>query len=261
MSARIFGGEGVGRERGKRKEEEAGGNRRMRDKMKFIRRTLIKWLMPQISSHMRSPESGFLGTIAITIMKRFNARSISEATRRLKLKNSDTYVEIGAGNGDGLKTILDSNKQTSVEMPKRVILIELSERFRNELHNIMRQHHADYTSRIEIRSEDCISMPYLDDNSVDTIFGMNVVYFLHPIETYLAEIKRVLKPSGRVIFGCKFGSVPKEGLTTEFVNVDRKKICNYLEGEGFVVSMNKVVVDPDNEMDNYIEIVGAKPAI
>eukprot|EP00956_Cyclotella_meneghiniana_P034919 scaffold109491_cov81-Cyclotella_meneghiniana.AAC.2 len=223
--------------------------------MKFIQRTFIKWLMPQISSQMRSPESGFGGTIAMKIMKRFNERSIREATRRLKLKNSDTYVEIGAGNGDGLKTILDLNKQTSMQMPKRVVLIEISERFRNELHNIMRQHHVDYTSRIEIRSEDCISMPYLSDDSVDTIFGMNVVYFLHPIETYLAEIKRVLKPSGRVIFGCKFGSVPKEGLTKEFVNVDRKKICNYLESEGFVVSMNKVVVDPDNEMSNYVEIV------
>ena len=192
------------------------------------------------------------------LMKRFNTRSIREGIRRLQLKNTDTFVEIGAGNGDGLRTLLDTSMMSS-KMPARVVLIEISERFRNELHKIIEQSNISVTSCIEVHPDDCISMPFLDNNSVDKIFGMNVVYFLHPLQDYLKEIKRVLKPDGRVVFGCKFGSLPEEGATAEFVNVNRKEICNILQKEGFAVSMNKVVVDEDNEMANYIEIIGVKP--
>lgn len=218
----------------------------------------MKWLMPQISSHMRSPQAGLLGYIAMKLMKRFNTRSIREGINRLQLKNSDTFVEIGAGNGDGLRTLLESNRQLS-KMPARVVLIEISHRFRTELNKLIQNSDKDTTSCIEVHPEDCITMPFLEDNSVDKMFGMNVVYFLHPLHDYLDEIKRVLKPGGMIVFGCKFGALPEEGATAEFVNVDRKKISIAMQKEGFVVSMNKVVVDEDNEMTNYIEIIGVKP--
>lgn len=228
--------------------------------MSFVKRAFIKWLVPQISSQMRSPDAGPLGFLAMAIMKRFNAESTREGLHRMCLKNTDTYVEIGAGNGDGLAALLDSCKKSSRQskMPKRLVLIEISQQFRNELHKIIQQAKCN-TSHIEIHAQDCISMPYLNDNTVDKIFGMNVVYFLHPLQSYVREIKRVLKPGGRVVFGCKFSSLPKEGSTREFVNVNRKEICNALSQEGFLVSMNKVMVDPDNDMSNYIEIVGVKP--
>lgn len=220
--------------------------------MSFIQRAFIKWLIPQISSQMRSPESSITGIIAMSLMKRLNTQSIRKAISRLQLKRTDTFVEIGAGNGDGLAALLKS------KIPKRVVLIEISEPFRDKLHKLIEQSNTD-TSHIEIRSEDCISMPYLKDNSVNKIFGFNLVYFLHPLDTYLQEMKRVLKPGGIVAFGCKFGSIPKEGTTKEFVNVNRKEICAALSRQGFDVTMNKVVVDKDNEMSNYIEIVGMKP--
>jgi SAM-dependent methyltransferase len=204
-----------------------------------------------------------LGTIAMAIMKRYNARSIREGIHRLHLKRTDTYVEIGAGHGDGLETLLDLSKESfSMQqlghMPKRVILIEISQRFRVELQKIIQESPKHSASFIEIHSEDCVSMPYLNDNSVDKIFGMNVVYFLHPLDSYTREIKRVLKPGGRVVFGCKFGSLPKDGTNNDFVYTDRKQICKVLEQEGLDVTMNKVVVDKDDEMSNYIEIVGVK---
>ncbi|KAL3794416.1 hypothetical protein HJC23_012953 [Cyclotella cryptica] len=205
----------------------------------------------------------------MTLMKRVNSRSIREGIHRLQLRRNDTFVELGAGNGAGLMTLIDMSKMqpsddpsASNSVPKRVVLIEISERFRNELSKIihdLQNANALIAPHIEVHSEDCISMPFLEDNSVDKMFGMNVVYFLSPLEDYLREIKRVLKPGGKIVFGCKFGSLPKEGTTNEFVNVNRDVICDALKKQGFDVSFSKVLVDGgDNEMKNYIEIVGVK---
>ena len=187
----------------------------------------------------------------------------------MQLRSTDTFVKLGAGHGDGLLSLFNLNKtqpsgdqSRSHSVPKRVVLIEISERFRKELHKIteqLQQANEVIAPRIEVHSEDCISMPFLEDNSVDKIFGMNVVYFLSPLEDYLREIKRVLKPGGKIVFGCKFGSLPKEGTTQEFLNVNRHVICDALEKEGFDVSVSKVLVDGgENEMKNYVEIVGVK---
>ena len=36
-----------------------------------------------------------------------------------------------------------------------------------------------------IRSEDAVSIPFLEDGSVDRVLGMNVIYFLNPLDMYL----------------------------------------------------------------------------
>ena len=36
-----------------------------------------------------------------------------------------------------------------------------------------------------IRSEDAASLSFLEDGSVDRILGMNVIYFLNPLDVYL----------------------------------------------------------------------------
>ena len=38
---------------------------------------------------------------------------------------------------------------------------------------------------LHIRSEDAASLPFLEDGSVDRVLGMNVIYFLNPLEDYL----------------------------------------------------------------------------
>ena len=45
----------------------------------------------------------------------------------------------------------------------------------------------DHISRgtLHIRSEDAVSLPFLEDGSVDRVLGMNVIYFLNPLDKYL----------------------------------------------------------------------------
>ena len=38
---------------------------------------------------------------------------------------------------------------------------------------------------LQIRSEDAANLPFLSDGSVDRVLGMNVIYFLNPLDVYL----------------------------------------------------------------------------
>ena len=100
--------------------------------------------------------------------------------------------------------------------------VEISRDFRKELQKTIEELPSEISSNIEVHGEDCRNMPYLDDASVDAIFGMNVVYFLNPLPEYLGEMNQVLKPGGRLIWGCKFANLPQDNA--EFVNVSKSAI-------------------------------------
>jgi cyclopropane fatty-acyl-phospholipid synthase-like methyltransferase len=204
---------------------------------------------------MRSPHGGVGGFIAMTIMGKFNPPSVREAIRRLDLQPNETFLELGAGHGAGLREIAELKHGP----PKRIVCVEISESFRNELHKTITELPPETSSNIEIHGEDCRSMPYLDDASVDKIFGMNVVYFLDPLSEYLAEINRVLKPKGKVVFGCKFANLPRDNA--EFVNVSKSAVVDAMGEAGFEVSTTRVAVDGGDPAKDYIEVLGEKRAM
>jgi len=204
---------------------------------------------------MRSPHGGVGGFIAMTIMGKFNPPSVREAIRRLDLQPNETFLELGAGHGAGLREIAELKHG----QPKRIVCVEISESFRNELHKTITELPPETSSNIEIHGEDCRSMPYLDDASVDKIFGMNVVYFLDPLSEYLAEINRVLKPKGKVVFGCKFANLPRDNA--EFVNVSKSAVVDAMGEAGFEVSTTRVAVDGGDPAKDYIEVLGEKRAM
>ena len=214
-----------------------------------------QWVLSRISPHMRSPHGGVGGWLAMTIMGRFNPPSIREAIRRLDLQPNDTFVELGAGHGAGLREIAESKDGP----PHRIVCVEISKHFRKELQEAIEQLPSDISSKVEIHGEDCRKMPYLDDSSVDKIFGMNVVYFLDPLPEYLGELNRVLKPGGKLVWGCKFGNLPRDN--TDFANVSKSAIVDAMEKAQFDVSTTKIAVDGGDPKKDYIEIQGEKRAM
>jgi SAM-dependent methyltransferase len=212
---------------------------------------LISWILSSIAPHLRSPHGGIQAWIAMKLMQGINTQSIQEGIRRLDVKESDTFVELGSGHGIGLQTIVNSGV-----IPKRIVCVEISPDFFAELKRI--QQNLPPNVPLELQDADAKDMSsFLDDESVDKIFAMNVVYFLDPLSVYLQEIHRVLKPGGIVVFGCKFQNLPQD--SQEFVNINEDAIVEKMKAAGFKVTSTKIEVDGGADFKkNYTELKGTK---
>lgn len=84
-----------------------------------------------------------------------------------------------------------------------------------------------------------------EDGTVDRLFAVNVIYFLHPLQEYLREFLRVLKPnSGRGVFVLKkVAEQVDEGATEEkdsnkfFHHTDPSRLVDEFKQAGFSVSV------------------------
>ena len=67
------------------------------------------------------------------------------------------------------------------------------------------------------------------------------------------SINRVLKPKGKLVWGCKFANLPRENA--EFANVSRRAIVDAMGEAGFEVSTAKVSVDGGDPKKDYVELL------
>lgn len=209
---------------------------------------LIRWILSSVAPHMRSPHGGIQAWIASKLMEFSNTPSIREGIRRIDLKESDTFVELGAGHGAGLQAIANGGVT-----PRRIVCIEISPDFRAVLEKVL----EDLDFPVEIYTNDAKDMSsFLENDSVDKMFAMNVVYFLDPLDVYLEEIHRVLRPGGIVVFGCKFAALPHD--SKEFVNIKEDAIVDSMKKAGFEVTSTMVEVDGGKGEKNYTELKGTK---
>ena len=216
---------------------------------------LAKLVINVLAPSMRSP-SGITGWITRSIMRKGNPLSTEYAINtRLNLKNDDVFVELGAGEGAGLKAVMQG-VQSGGPVPSRIVLVEISEDFRRSLNEIVENESKIDKPKIEIHAEDCKSMPYLEDMSVDKMFAMNVVYFLDPLPEYLTEIHRVLKVGGSVMFCCKFKVLPQDNDV--FVNTQESDIVQKMKDAGFDVTSEPMTVSETEPALNYVEVKGVR---
>lgn len=195
---------------------------------------------------LRSPGWGISALAGKLLMQKFNAESAVHAVEQLlAVDTGSTCVELGPGGGFGLQAILARH-------PARVIGVEVSANFRAELAGRF----ADAIKRgvLEVRGEDAISMPFLPTASVDRVFAMNVIYFLSPLDAYLAEIFRCLRPGGLVIFGVK--EMIKGNEPSVFVNQDWRMCIAAMKRAGFEAESGEVQLEGAAA---YTPLIGRKP--
>jgi ubiquinone/menaquinone biosynthesis C-methylase UbiE len=223
--------------------------------MQSIMLKLVNMIAPQ----MRAPEPGLGGFLAEKFMEFGNPPSIRKGVERLAIQESDrVIVELGSGHGVGIREICAAvarnhrpTDDPAGQHHHRVVAVEISDRFRSKLKQLQVELGE---GSFELFDADAKNMPFLADNSVDKIFAMNVVYFLDPLDEYLKEIYRVLKPNGTIVFGCKFAAV--RGAAPPFVNTEPAPILDAMRAKGFVVSSE--MIELGSPIHSYVEIKGIK---
>ena len=183
------------------------------------------YVWSQIAKQLRAPEPGSLFAI---ISKRFMNRSNQIPSQQLvdliHPSPGSVLLEIGPGFGFALEHLF-ANYQ-----PGRVYGVELSEDFFQGLRTKFAKHFK--SGQLVVYNQDAKDLSFfLEDNSVDAIYALNVIYFLNPLPEYLQEFYRVLKPGGKVVFGVY--EVAKTMDPTIFVNRDWDVCLEALKQVGF----------------------------
>ena len=137
-----------------------------------------------MTQNMRSPGNGFLGNIAKELMIIFNEFVYNDSITKLNVKKNDNVIEIGSGNGQGIKKLLNLTS-------KNIISVEVSDTFRNKLIQKFKNQNVTILSNDAKNLSDIVK-----DNSFEKLLAVNVVYFLHPIIDYAREFFRILKVNG-----------------------------------------------------------------
>ena len=206
------------------------------------------------SSALQAPKEDQDGLQAVDMMKQVNKESsedMVELAHSLSNLTGAAVLELGPGQGFATQAVL-------AKRPKSIAAVELSPLFRKILNQSPATKAAIDSKILTIIEDDAVALP-LENNSIDIILGMNVVYFLHPLDSYLKEMQRVLKPGGYLIFGTKQGGA-KLGKKDTFVNTDNNVILASMVAVGFVdseIGATRLLTDPLTP-PMYVPVVGRK---
>ena len=196
-----------------------------------------------VSRNMLAPGDGPLGAIAVRMMTRANRLTSEHAATRLDPNQDHCVLELGPGSGCGLRALASCE-------PKRLIGVEISARFRQELAAL------SLPTNLEIHGEDALDMSgFLDTGSVDRLLAVNVVYFLDPLTDYAVELFRVMGPGSRGLLACKSALI-QSGHDNVFINKNLQAISKTFENSGFRVSAEDI--DLRHPMASYTAIHLAK---
>ena len=203
-----------------------------------------------LATQLRSPQEGScVGWVARRMMAMGKGDDSTDAVSLISAPENSVIVELGPGAGYSLRQILASLK------PSRVYAIEISDAFRNDLTSDKEFAASIESGLLSVHANDAKCLNFIPSNSVDVIFGFNLIYFLDPLSEYLKEMKRILKPGGTVNFGVK--DIAKTFDNTVYINTDWTACLDQMKSAGLVeVEQAESRLEGTSE---YIPLVGKKP--
>ena len=144
-------------------------------------------LWHRLAQQFRQP-TGFLGRLA-GFFFRINLEGIEWTINLLAIQPSDHVLEIGFGPGHGIQQVARLAAQG------RVAGVDFSETMLQQASRLNAA--AIEAGRVELRLGDASVLPY-PDNTFHRVFATNVVYFWKDPLANLQELRRVMKPGGRL---------------------------------------------------------------
>ena len=166
--------------------------------------------------NMCEPRNFIIGNITKRLMRFANEKMIADSVDRLNVIKDDVIVEVGSGTGQSLSAIIKNE-------PKKIFALEISKTFLADLRSNF------HDERIEVLGKDAKDLRgFIENETVDKILLINVIYFLDPIKEYLSEFERILKMNGTILITGKFGPASKMDKSV-FKNTDLSGLLSILE--------------------------------
>jgi SAM-dependent methyltransferase len=190
-------------------------------------RMTVMGLAQQLAAQARKP-SGWFGRLVMSRFLNKANRRINDLTiERLEIQPTDQVLDIGFGGGYTLPimaALANIGKVHGVDFSES--MVQLAEK---RFTDLIRQ------GRIEIRVGDLGSLPYAD-GTFDKVCTVNTLYFWpSPLEN-LREIRRVIKPGGRLVVAFRSRESLQRAakkLLCGFTLYDPDAALNLLERAGF----------------------------
>jgi ubiquinone/menaquinone biosynthesis C-methylase UbiE len=134
--------------------------------------------------------SGEVGSVAGLVMRIVNVGPNRLSVDTLQIEPEDTILELGFGPGHGLKLLASRAKAGMVHgVDLSPVMLEQA---------TLRNRTAIRAGRVVLHRSGFDAVP-LADASVNKVLAVNVIYFWHDAARVLCEIRRVLRPGGRLV--------------------------------------------------------------
>ena len=162
-------------------------------------------VMQRMLMRMFGRPQGLLGRLSGVIMARMKRDMTARTIRWLDLQPSDYVLEVGFGPGVGIALLAHQVSSGRVEG------VDVSEEMVEQAS--ARNAGAVRTGQVKLRRASVETLPFADE-TFDKALAINSMQVWPDAVAGLREIRRVLKPGGRVALGfTPHSGQPKEGLT------------------------------------------------
>ena len=142
-----------------------------------------------LSRQLRRPRGWFGRRVMGPMLNRGNQRFLDNTVEALAPRPGERIVDVGFGGGYALDVIRERIA------PARPVGVEISA-------VMVEQGRERWRGAIDVYQADVATMPF-ENASIDGLLSVNTIYFWPDPGAALREIRRVLKPDGRVVLGIR----------------------------------------------------------
>lgn len=197
-----------------------------------------------VARQLRKPE-GEMGKKVGERMNTGNELMNLNAIEKLHPQPGDSILEIGMGNGFYVKNILAVHQSINYSG------CDISELMVEESRKLNQSYMDKGRARFELTSGNLIPYP---DQYFNKVFTVNTIYFWENEAAQLSEIRRVLKPGGKLIIGLRPKSVMLLMPMTQygFKLFSKEDVADLLADNAFKVTDILEKEEPDEDQNGVL---------
>lgn len=144
---------------------------------------------PQFIARQAGRPSGLIGSVIAAIMVRESAETNRETISALHIQPGEHVLDVGCGSGHSIELLVPLVAQGSVSgVDPSAIMVSRAQH---------RNAHSLPASRVVIETAAVEALPFVDE-TFDAVMSVHTAYFWPDFGRALTEIRRVLRPGGRL---------------------------------------------------------------